>query len=203
MILCQPLGHEGKAEVHFLQAQADGVCCAAVQAGKGVYAGGADGEQVGFDFGGGFGFRRVVGYYAVIQDEAFGALFKGEAAGDLQEAEGVKLQVGAGAKQAPLTAVHGEGCGAADAGGDVQGGFAGAGGAGDVAVVDYGVADFFSAVDFDADGVGTGGEAVDADEGGAGGAGLQARPVADGSAGGDLLGCQFFTEEGKAEVDAG
>ena len=72
---CQHFGHQGQTKVNVGQVQADGVVCAAVDTGKGVNAAATDGEQVGGDFCGGFGFGQVFADDAVVELEGFGAFF--------------------------------------------------------------------------------------------------------------------------------
>ena len=199
-VLGQYFGHQGQTKVNLLQAQAQCVGTGAVDAGKGVQAAAANGEQVGLDFGGGFGFGGVCGGHAVVEKEALAALFQREATRDLQEAKGVYLHARTGAQQAALRAVHAQLQRAADARGNRQRGLACTGGPAHKAVVHHRSTEGAGAVDFDLDVLRAHRQALDADQRCAGCAGLQAGPAACGC---EYAGSRDFAHERKAKVNTG
>ena len=76
----QHFGHQGQTKVNLLQAQAQCTGTTAVDTGKGVQPTATNGEQIGLDFSGGFGFGGVFGDHAVVEEEALAALFQRETA---------------------------------------------------------------------------------------------------------------------------
>ena len=191
--LWQYFGHERQSKVHLGQAQAQSVCCAAIDTGEGVYAGGTDGEHVCADFCGFFGLGGVFADDTVVEDEAFGLLLQRKGTGNLHKAKGINVQVGAGSEQSALRAVHVHGDAAVGTCGNQDGALAG-GGVSPLCVFGETVVQHRvgqtrgagSAVDADGDGVSTGGEAFYAHQGCAVSTGFEAGPTARCLAGGDV-----------------
>ena len=191
---CELLVHQRQTEVDVLQAQADAVGAATVDAGEGVHASGADGEQVHFDGGGGLGVGGVVGDHTIVEEDLGAALFNGELPRGLQEAKGVELQEARRAQQLAVLPVHGQLQFAVGARGHAELGVAGIAiaGVGGEAVVDHRTTDGGAAVDLQQQIAALQGQAVHAHQAGAVGAGLQAGPAA-----GLVLG---VAEQGQREV---
>ncbi len=165
----QPFAHQGETEVDAAEREAEGFILAAVEAGEGIDAGAADGEQVDVDLLG-RGGRVVV---AIGQRDAAGLALDGEAAVGLEKPEQVQAQVATGAQQRAVGAVHAEAQRAARTGGDLQR----VGAVVEQAAVGLGRS-VAGLVDFDEEFAAAQGQPVQADQAGTVGAGFQTQPFA-------------------------
>ena len=197
---CQHFSHQGQTKVNPLQRQAHGVGSAAVEAGKGINAAAANGEQVGGDFGGRFGQGNVIRVVAVVEVEHLGAFFNRKATAGLKETKHVQVQVARGAQQPPLGAIHRHRHTVAGAGGHGQRGFARAAGVVrvGVAVVHHGARGGAGTVDLYRQGIGRHRQTFHTDKSGSLGGGLQAGPAARGSG---AAGRQRLAQQGQTKFN--
>ena len=186
----QAFGGQRQTKVHALELQTHGVGGAALNAGKGINAAAADGEQIGLDGSGRQGQRHVVRVIAVIEVKHLGAFFNGKAAAGLEEAKHVQIQLTCSAQQLALLTVHGHVHLAAGGAGHRQCGLAHAGVLPvrvlDKAVVHHRARWRTRLVDFHSEGFARRRQAVHAHKSGSIGRGTQAGPAAwrGGAAGG-------------------